>query len=249
MFYLVSKNDGENRMPKFQGLQIKNKNFKRDYPVWHALINKVKEKVFSFKNVHKYTGFTKNQIAYFIRKGVLESEDTRKWRRFSLLDLFILSVAKHLRFRGVEVAALPLKDGKVMMESDYSEPFVYIINGYDAFFYTDFGNVTGFTAEHTDTNDDMSKMNKAITKDHISVRLNIDIHRTSSVFIGVSLGTVLKELIDKIDLPDFRASIQEDGKYQFVINGIPLKLESLEIDEKKEVKNTIEELKELYKDQ
>lgn len=227
-------------MLKFERIPIKDKDFKDNFPGWHAIINKVKEKVFSFKDVNKYTGLTKNQIAYFIREGVLESEDSRKWRRFSLLDLFILSVAKKLNARGVEVAALPLKKGKMMVIADnYTEPFVYIFNGYDAFFYTDSEGSAGFVLEDVIYHDDVSKSNEDLKqKGYIPVKVTCFCQRMTTAFTCVSLGNILKDLAEKIDLPDFKVTIQEEGKYQFVINGIPLKLESLKVTDEK---NDLEE--------
>ncbi len=230
-------------MLKFEHIPIRDKNFNLNFPGWYALISKVNEKVFSYKDVNKYTGLTKNQIAYFIREGVLESENTRKWRRFSLLDLFILSVAKRLNNSGVEVAALPLKAGKMMVQMDnYTEPFVYLLNGYDVFFYTDRQGSTGFIAEDIEYHDYVTKLNEGIEqKGYIPVKLTLLCQRMTTDFTCVSLGNVLKELSEQIDLPDFKIKIQDDGKYQFIINGIPLNLESLKVTEE------ANDLEEFYK--
>ena len=227
-------------MNTFTRIPINDKDFEKKYPGWNALINKVKEKVFSLKDVNKFTGLTKNQIAYFIKKDVLsgENEEYRKWRRFSLLDLFILSVAKKLRFKGLEVSSL--KDGKVMVKDNhYTEPFVYILNGYDVFFYTDFEGVSGFVREDEERRSFLSEINIEITqKEFIGMDLLLNLTRGSTFFVGVSLKKVFRELAEKIDLPNFHVEIQADDKYNFVINNIPLHLESLgEDNSKKEVLN------------
>jgi hypothetical protein len=59
---------------------------------------------------------------------------------------------------------------------------------------------------------------------------SLGIHTNSEkaqLVVVMPIKPTLVELVKKLDLPDFKVSIDRDGHYSFEIGGVPLRLEDL----------------------
>ena len=102
--------------------------FKEEFPGWNKLIETASDnKRLTLNDVKKCVGLTKRQIDYWIEKGVLSpySRDPQKWKRFSLIDLFVLAIAYEFRSKGIDISDLP--SGIYFFKPDNAESAVMFI--------------------------------------------------------------------------------------------------------------------------
>ena len=205
-------------------LLIYDDKFRQTFPGWDTLVRKVMEKSLTLKDVTKCVGVTRRQIDYWIQKGVLPSKSKypQEWKRFSLIDLFVLAVGLKFRSKGIEIASLPYIVAG--LPPHYSDPqneiFVPIVYGHEVFLYSDFEDLTGvFSPDVEDKKQDGGPT--------ALLKIELMLEHKTSFFAGVSLKKICDELARKLDLPDFRVNVLPDGQYKFIINDVPLELESL----------------------
>lgn len=200
--------------------------FQSDFPGWYTLKTKVMEPRLKLTDVKKYVGVTKQQLDYWIEKGVLsyQGKDPKAWRRFSLIDLFFIAIAYKLRSRGIEVSGLKqIRDGVLLHFTSlehFSLAFVWIINGYDVFLLFDSEGGASIIPI------DPEEAPKHISREDIAV--DVILRKQTSFFSGLSLKKTCDELVHSLDLPDFKVNILSDGSYKFIINEVPLELETLQ---------------------
>lgn len=212
-------------------LAINYKDFEKDFPNWYLLVKRVTAKILSLKDITRCTGLTPRQVAYWIEKEILPTkltkiQNTRSWRWFSILELFIFAVAKAFRSRGIEFTTLPLIQRQFLAEDQILfVTFVRIIYGKEVFLYSDFDSFVGiFPIAHHE--EDCIKDNK----DNFDLNtITFSLAKGSRFVALLSLKEVCDDLVQKLDLPDFKVNIKSNGRYEFTIKGVPLKLESLEI--------------------
>ena len=207
----------------FYPVPIKYNRFEEDFPGWATLTRTVTEKILTLKGIQNCVGVTKQQIDYWMQKGVLSTADNAgtKWRRFSVLDILLIAIAAKFKSHGIEISEIANVNNLLPIWSEdknWTDCFVYIINGYDVYLVSDF---TRFASTISIDPEDI-KGNVGL------LRLNV---RTKSGFLAaVSLKKVCDDLAPKLQIPNFKVKVLKNGSYEFVINGVPLKLESLERD-------------------
>jgi DNA-binding transcriptional MerR regulator len=198
-------------------IPISHHRFEEKFPGWATLVDVVTHKVITLGGVLDCLDVTKQQIDYWIQKGVLPTDERTgsTWRRFSILDVLLLAVAAAFKSKGIEVAKIAFIRELLPIWrkfEDWTDCFVYIIHGYDVFLYTDFNRIAG-TIPIED-------------KEAVPL-LKLRITEESKFLAAVSLKKICDELAPKIEQPFFKVKILPDGSYEFFINQVPLKLESL----------------------
>jgi hypothetical protein len=201
-------------------IPINDPQFKDKFPGWAALVQVVTQKPFILQGVQRVVGVTKQQIDYWLQKGVLPSEDriSSTWRRFSILDMFMFAVAAEFKLHGLEVADIAqIRELiPVWKYADWTECFPYIINGHDVYLYSDLEHITGLIPiEDSDTSGAFPLLKLRLVKD-------------TKFLVAVSLKKICDQLAKEVFFPHFRVNVLSDGKYEFFISEVPLKLESLE---------------------
>jgi DNA-binding transcriptional MerR regulator len=203
----------------YHSIPINHPKFEEEFPGWAALVRTVTSKNMILSGVQYCLPLSKQQIDYWIQKGILPSgEKTEsKWRRFSILDVLLLAIASEFKSHGIEVSEIanirelfPI----LSLSRDWTDCLVYIINGYEVFLYSDFKRISG-----TVPIEDEDKV-----KDFCYLRLPI--LEDAKFLAAVSLKKICDELAPKIEQPDFKVNVLPDGRYEF-FNGVPLRLESL----------------------
>jgi hypothetical protein len=206
---------------KKYSIPIKDLKFKEKFPCWSKLIEKASEKRLSLKEVEKYVGLTKRQIDYWIEKDVLSpySRDPQKWKRFSLIDLFLLAVAFELRSRGTDISKLPVIRAGLYGLWYTSEIgfFAHIIDGEEVLLCTDLEHLTAIIPVDVERSpDDLISAVKTWCK------------RDTTFLVCLSLKKICDSLARKLELSDFKVNILAGGQYEFIVNEVPLRLEALE---------------------
>jgi hypothetical protein len=197
--------------------------FEQDFPGWFTLVKKVTEPCLTFNDVDTYVGVTKQQIDYWISKGILSyrEKEPQKWRRYSLIDLFLLAVAFGFRKHGLDISGLrQVRDG-VLLSGPHSLDIVLvqIIYGEKVFLVFDSEGCTiAPVVDPKKTTGDPS---------YEDIQLDFPLRKKTAFFVGLSLKKTCDELVRKLALPDFKVNIEPDGSYKFWVNGVPLVLESL----------------------
>ncbi|MCD4717441.1 MAG: hypothetical protein K8R45_11980 [Desulfobacterales bacterium] len=211
-------------------INYRDKDFEKEFPNWYSLAKSATAKTLSLKDITRCTGLTPRQVAYWIQKEILPTkptkiQDTRSWRWFSILELFIFAVAKAFRSRGIEFTTLPSIQRQFFitdMASNFFVMFYRIINGKEVFLYSDFDSFDGMFP--------IAPQEEDCIKDNSDFfELTFNVPKGSGFVVIFSLKKICDELARKLDLPDFKVNIKSNGRYEFTIKGVPLKLESLEI--------------------
>ena len=136
--------------------------------------------------------------------------------------MFVLAVGLKFRSKGIEIANLSYIADKLPFQYTnlWNEVFVPIVYGHEVLLYSDFEGLTGVFSP--DVEDKKPGSGPTST---LEIELMLE-HKTS-FFAGVSLKKICDELARKLDLPDFRVNVLSDGQYKFIINDVPIELESL----------------------
>ncbi|MDB9822855.1 MerR family transcriptional regulator [Deltaproteobacteria bacterium] len=207
---------------KYYQIPTNSKRFEDEFPGWAILVRTVTEKIHPFSVVNEILGVTKSQVDYWTQKGVLISDRKKssKWRRYSIFDILMIAIVAEFKSRGIEIGEIAIIRDLLRLPQHcidpYNDLFVYIINGYDVYLFTDFNRSVGT----------IPIMEEEIIKD--TIKLNLYLTKDASFFAAISLKKLFDKLAPKLELPNFKIKILPDGKYKFIVNGVPLQLESLE---------------------
>ena len=192
-------------------------NFEKEFPGWATLFNKVTERFLTSGEVRKLLKITRQQLDYWLEKGVLyrSHKVAQKWQRFSILDVVLIAVAQKFKSKGTEIKEMYHIREKIPTLPYHNYFFVYIINGYEVFIYSDFEGTSGVIALED--------------KDHKEkdLVLKLTVSKETSFLSLVSLKKICDHLAKELDLPHFRVNVLPDGRYEFFVNQVPLRLESL----------------------
>lgn len=200
-------------------IPISSPNFHKVFPGWATLVNKVTERFLTSGEVRGLLEISRQQLDYWLEQGVLHMyrphKVAQKWQRFCILDVLLIALAQKFKSKGVEIKEMDHIGKEIPMLLELNHFFVYIINGHEVFVYSDFEGTSGvIVLEDEDYKDE-------------ELVLQIRVSKTISSLSLVSLKKICDHLAEKLDLPHFRANVLPDGRYEFFVNQVPLRLESL----------------------
>ncbi len=205
-----SPNEGQ-----FKPLPENRKVLRQLYPGWAVLVQKLTEPSLRAKDVRDILGLTYRQIFHWHTRKLLWSrqESSGEWRRFSIADIFGLALVKKVAELGIPFDRLQNSFAVRMGVLTYMwRGLPYLVAGREAYLYTDFENFLDWLP-----NDSSPKSFLSVPADSGNPRLRV----------LLPLKPVLIELSGKLDLPEFKVSINPDGNFSFEISGVPLRLENL----------------------
>lgn len=198
------------------------KALKTFYPGWGALIEKLRERRFTSKDVKRFLDISYRQLNDWEGRGKMKSifiksvrERTDGWRRFSMLDLFSLGLLKEAKKVGIPITRLQKFMDIIFFVNDiiYND-IPYIVYGDDVYIYTDLNNFMGTFCLQTED------------QGNIPAFINERLKRSGFMML-LLLSRIVENIFKKMDLSDFQAIKKPDGGYKFHINGVPLALETL----------------------
>jgi hypothetical protein len=186
------------------------------YPGWAVLVQKLTEPSLRAKDVRHILGLTYRQIYHWHTRKLLWSrqESSGEWRHFSVADIIGLALVKKVAELGIPFDKLQNSFAVRMGALTYMwRGLPYLVAGREAYLYTDFEN---FLSWHMPSGGS-SENGLSVPLDSANPRL----------MVLLPVKPTLTELARKLDLPDFKVSIDVDGQYSFEISGVPLRLEDL----------------------
>lgn len=191
------------------------------YPGWHVLIARLTDTSLRANDVRRMLGLTYRQIHHWHVRKLLwyEQNSENQWRRFSIADIFGLALIKCIADLGIPFDKLQKSFAvKAGVPGLLWNVLPNIIEGSEAFLYTDFENFCNLIIHKRDS-------------DNRTAQVPID-SKSEEPIVVLPLKPILDVLTKKLDLTDFRVLVDENGSYSFQINGVPLRLEDLHCREK-----------------
>jgi hypothetical protein len=203
------------------------------YPGWAVLVQKLTEPSLRAKDVRHILGLTYRQIYHWHTRKLLWSrqESSGEWRHFSVADIIGLALVKKVAELGIPFDRLQNSFAVRMGAPTYLwRGLPYLVAGREAYLCTDFESFL-----------DWYMPDGGSSKNSLSVPLDLEKPR---LIVLLPVKPILTELARKLDLPDFKVSINPDGHYSFEIRGVPLRFEDLTYTgEGKTPVNTVRKLK------
>ncbi len=199
------------------------------YPGWAVLVEKLTATSLRAKDLKRILGLTYRQIYHWhTRKLIWDRRNSEtEWRRFSIADIFGLALVKRVAELGIPFDRLQKSYAIGMSVPGFLwRALPYLVAGRDGYLYTDFENFCYFAIVGSDS---ASK----------TVEVRIDSESAGPIVV-LPIKPIVKDLVGKLDLADFKVLVNEGGIYSFQINGVPLQLEDLCYTEKeiREVEQT-----------
>jgi len=186
------------------------------YPGWAVLVQKLTDPALRAKDVRRILGLTYRQIYHWDTRKLLWARQAffGEWHRFSIADIFGLALVKKVAQLGVPFDLLKNSFAVRMGVPNYLwRGLPYLVAGREAYIYTDFESFLYWYMP-----------NVGSPRNDLSVPLDSE---TPRLMVLLPVRPVLTELLEKLDLPDFKVSTNPDGMYSFEIGGVPLRLEDL----------------------
>lgn len=192
------------------------KTLRQSYPGWAVLLQKLTEPSLRAKEVRHILGLTYRQIFHWDSRRLLwgRQASSGKWRRFSVADIFGLALVKKVAELGIPFSKLQSSFAIRMGVPTYLwRALPYLVAGREAYLCTDFESFLSFYMPSSDS-----------PRNALAIPLDSGNPRP---VVLLPVKPMLNELARKLDLPDFKVSVNPGGHYSFEIRGVPLRLEDL----------------------
>lgn len=210
---------------RIQKLPLVDDNYLRiDTPGWEALIDKLSETCLRTNDVNRILGISSRQLNDWDDRGMLgplfkrkQTKKARGWREFNIMDLVALGILQKAKQYGIPITYFKDTIGDIFAWNEHFDNYLtHVVYGLEAYFYSDL--TTNFGFRGCQPGDDGIKIDFLRIQD-------------SEFFFVIRLNTLIHYIFAKLELPDFIATKDFDGCFSFKINGVPLLLENLLIDD------------------
>lgn len=189
---------------------------RRGYPGWGVLLDKLTEPSLRSNDVRRILGLTYRQIVHWDSRELLWSrqESSREWRHFSIADMFGLALVKRVAELGIAFDKLRSSFAVRMGAPRYlRRALPYLVAGREAYLYTDFETFLNLYVPSADS-----------PSGGLSIPLEPGNPRPT---VLLAVKPILTDLATKLNLPDFKVTVNGDGHFSFEVHGVPLRLEEL----------------------
>lgn len=195
------------------------------HPAWSVLIKELSENKFlTSSDLKRLSGITYRQLNDWEERGYIEPDRDSKedWRRFSILELIGLVLLKEIRKHGIPISRVKKILEYSRIRSILTERTPEFIKGKDYWLWTDFYKFIWISE---------NPPNRSVPSTTIKNKVSIEGFENSEILIAIPIKRIIDKIIKKLDFDHFKAKINKDGSYSFIVNGVPLILEDMPLED------------------
>jgi hypothetical protein len=194
---------------------------KKVYPGWGTLVEKMTDRRLKAQDLKRILGISYRQLNDWEKeRGILKSRSTGQppekgssWRRFSILDLIILSIITEAKKRSIPVTKLQNAMGDIYLsEFMVFDAFPGVVYGLELFFVTDLEDSFDYWCPE---------------RIEPMVKIPILKPRGIQTLLIIPMSPIIDHVFETLGHRDFEVIKKSEGGYSFKINGVPLALEDL----------------------
>lgn len=193
------------------------------HPSWVVLIKKITEKSLMASDLKELAGVSYRQINDWEDRGYLVSkrDSNERWHRFSILDLIGYVLLKEVKKHGIPISKISNVLEYERIKLILFERVPEFIKGRDYWLWTDF-----YKCIWISENAPRKRISSLRGDDN-----RLQGFKDSQLLIGIPLKRIIDQVVKRLNLENFKVKIEKDGSYSFVVNGVPLTLEDMPLED------------------